>query len=138
MHQIHCLDAIRQEAYFDHYFGKLYPDRNPPEVHKLHLSHCIYYLLQNIMCTANTDIYTHVWTDTLPNPYPDFNINHKCRNFDKLLSWHDQHSVDESKFWILRKPEDHGPALNMKHKFKEIFGYFRTHEDDGSSGEELG
>jgi hypothetical protein len=138
MHQIHCLNAVRQEAYFNHYFGAVYPDGNTTELHKLHLSHCIYYLLQNIMCTASADVYTHTWTDTLPNPYPEFSVNHQCRSFDTLLDWHEKNGADEDLFWAMRKPDDYGPARNMTRKFKEIFNYYDTHEEDGNVGDEIG
>lgn len=65
-HQIHCLDALRREAYFEHYYGKHYPNgfNDKGEFHRLHLSHCVYLLLQNIKCSASMDVYTHIWTDT--------------------------------------------------------------------------
>ncbi|KAJ5741016.1 hypothetical protein N7493_000888 [Penicillium malachiteum] len=71
-HQIHCLDALRREAYWDHYYGSAYPgglnDTRP--IHRLHLSHCIYYLLQNVLCNANTAIYTHFWNGHGQAPFP--------------------------------------------------------------------
>lgn len=64
-HQVHCLDALRREAYFEHYYGKRYPGgwNDTTEMHRLHLSHCIEYLLHSVLCQASTDVYTHVWTD---------------------------------------------------------------------------
>lgn len=66
-HQIHCLDALRREAYFEHYYSETYPNgwNDTTEKHRLHLSHCIEFLLHNIMCQASTDVYTHAWTDTV-------------------------------------------------------------------------
>jgi hypothetical protein len=61
LHQIHCLDALRREANFDYYYGFAYPDglASTTQLHKLHLSHCTYLLLENIMCNANLEVYTH-------------------------------------------------------------------------------
>ena len=136
-HQIHCLDAIRREVYFDYYYGAHYPGgfNTTPEMHKLHLSHCIYYLLQNIMCTANSDVYTHFWTDTFSHPFPDFNINHRCRDFDTVLDWQRVNGVDNVAFTALKKPDDYGPAANMVRKFKEIHNWYQNHKDDGGPGE---
>ncbi|EKG18674.1 hypothetical protein MPH_04067 [Macrophomina phaseolina MS6] len=142
-HQIHCLDALRREAYFDHYYGDKYPTFNATtKLHKAHLSHCIYYLLQNIMCQANVDIYTHVWTDTILQPFPDFQISHKCKDFDAILDWQEQNSLDLHKFYKLRKPEGSGPALKMSSEFQELWkGYdFFNHDADhhGGSGDNIG
>ncbi|KAL3421692.1 hypothetical protein PVAG01_05848 [Phlyctema vagabunda] len=137
-HQIHCLDALRREVHFEHYYGKKYPNgyKDTTDFHRLHVSHCIHLLLQNIMCSANTDIYTHIWTDTLDHAFPDFNIQHQCKSFDKIVEWQSKNAIDEDRFVNLTRPNGY-PYRKMTHKFKEIHGWFTTHEDDGdfSSGE---
>lgn len=89
-HQMHCLDALRRETHFDHYYGVKYPGglNITTQMHRLHLSHCLWLLAQSIMCSANTDMYTHLWTDTMDHAFPDFNIEHKCKNYDDLLTCH--------------------------------------------------
>ncbi|KAE8352700.1 hypothetical protein BDV28DRAFT_165360 [Aspergillus coremiiformis] len=137
-HQIHCLDWLRREAHFDHYFGKKWPPGTPPsELHRTHVSHCIYILLQNLMCNANVDIYTHYWADAQLNAFPDFNVNHKCRDFDSILKWQEENSIDVDVFAAIRKPPDY-EARVMSHRFKELFGWFKSHPDDGSDSGEMG
>lgn len=133
-HQVHCLDAVRREAYFEHYYGSKYPGgyNTTSEMHKLHLSHCIYLLLQNIMCSANVDVYTHFWIDTTLNMFPDFNINHKCRSFDAILDWQEKNAVDAGTLAAIRKPDDYGPAHVMSSDFKKVHHWYDTHVDDGS------
>ncbi|KAF7194845.1 hypothetical protein HII31_03805 [Pseudocercospora fuligena] len=133
LHQVHCLNRLRKEIYKDDD-----GDWGRGEKEKLHLSHCIWYLLQNIMCTANYDVYTHIWTDTFDYPYPDFNIQKKCTNFDEIVKYQEQHSIDQRSFEGMRKPEEYGPPAKMVRKFKEIHGWFETHEDDGSEGDVIG
>ncbi|KAF1937139.1 hypothetical protein EJ02DRAFT_458958 [Clathrospora elynae] len=136
-HQIHCLDALRREAYFDHYYGDKYSNFNSTtKLHKAHLSHCIYYLLQNIMCQANVDVYTHVWTDTVLQPFPDFQIHHQCKNFDAVLDWQEHNSIDLHEFYRLKKPESYGPAMMMSSEFKELWkGFdFFNHDADQHEG----
>ncbi|KAG9195014.1 hypothetical protein G6011_00134 [Alternaria panax] len=138
-HQIHCLDALRREAYFDHYYGNKYSDYNSTtKLHKAHLSHCIYYLLQNIMCQANTDVYTHVWTDTVVQPFPDFQINHRCKNFDAILDWQEHNSIDLHQFYKMRKPEEYGEAIQMSEEFKDLWREyeFYNHDADHHNGGE--
>lgn len=136
-HQMHCLDALRREVFFDHYYGKKYPGgfNTTTEFHQLHLSHCTYLLMQNIMCNANTDVYTHIWTDTLTHPFPDFNIDHKCKNFDAVVEWQEKNAMDERAFVALTRPEGY-PYRKMTHKFKEIHGWqFGPEDVDDGSGE---
>ncbi len=137
-HQLHCLDALRREARFDHYYANRYPGgfNTTSGLHQLHLSHCVWLLAQNIMCSANTDVYTHIWTDTLEHPFPDFNIDHQCKDWDAILAWQQQNALDEDAFVALRRPEGY-PYRVMAHEFKEIHGWFLEHEDDGDfeSGE---
>ena len=45
-HKIHCLNGLRRDIYFDYYFLERYPDRKPSELHQIHTSHCLNYLLQ--------------------------------------------------------------------------------------------
>lgn len=137
-HLLHCLDALRREVHFEHYYGAQYPGgfNTTSEMHRLHLSHCVWLLAQDIMCTASTDVYTHLWTDTLEHPFPDFNVQHQCKNYDTIMAWQEQNAVDEDEFVALRRPEGY-PYRVMTHKFKEIHGWFSEHEDDGDfeSGE---
>ncbi|KAH6653026.1 hypothetical protein BKA67DRAFT_536728 [Truncatella angustata] len=136
-HQVHCLDALRREAYFEHYYGSVYGGYNETsEMHRLHLSHCIEYLLQGILCQANTDVYTHIWTDGVDRPFPDFSVNHQCRDYDAIKSWHDQNAVDVDNFVELRAPPD-AKVHRMSREFKDLHGWFETHEDTGSYGDEI-
>ncbi|CAN8099971.1 unnamed protein product [Discula destructiva] len=140
-HQIHCLDALRREAHFDHYYGQKYPNLNATNnLHKAHLSHCVYYLLQNIMCQASVDVYTHVWTDTLMQPFPDFQIEHKCRSFDAILDWQDNNALDLHEFYQLRRPSDSDP-LEMSAEFKELWAeyeFYNPEADHHHDGGQIG
>ena len=137
-HQIHCLDWLRREAYFDHYYGKKWPPGTPPsDMHRTHISHCTYLLLQNLMCNANVDIYTHYWADAQLNAFPDFSVNHKCRDFDTILRWQEEHSVDVDEFAAIRKPPE-AEARVMSHRFKELFGWYKSNPDDGSDSGVIG
>ena len=139
-HQLHCLDALRREARFDHYYAARYPGgfNTTSRLHQLHLTHCAWMLAQNIMCTATTDVYTHVWTDVLEHPFPDFKIEHQCKNYEAVLEWQRRSALDEEAFVGLRRPDGY-PYRVTTHEFKEAHGWFSTHEDDGdfTSGEIL-
>ena len=119
-HQIHCLNELRKEIHFDYYYGndsRLNGTKSAKtNEHAEHKKHCIHMLLQNLMCHADLDIITHNWvhyniTDQ-PNrpyaePFADFNVIKKCKDFDAILNWTEKHAVhDLAKRWKeLEMPE---------------------------------
>lgn len=55
-HQIHCLNTLRMNVNFMHYYGDIFPDGVPNAKHIEHVTHCQYALLQNIMCHSDVDV----------------------------------------------------------------------------------
>jgi hypothetical protein len=102
---------------YGYYYGA---DMVPDKLHNLHLSHCLNTLLENLMCTGNVDVYTHFWMDAQEHAFPDFNMNHKCRDFDAILAWQEDHAVSVEEFAKVRAPEG-GKVRIMGHEFKEVF-----------------
>ncbi len=100
------------------------------------MSHFVWLLMLNIMDSANTDVYTPIWTDTVDPPFPDFNIEHKYKDYGAVMEWQRRNALDENAFVDLRRPEGY-PYRIMTHKFKEIHDWFSTHKDNGDfeSGE---
>lgn len=45
------------------------------------------------MCIGDVGVVTFDWVEGLPNPYPDFNTWHQCRDFEKIFAWFDEHAV---------------------------------------------
>ena len=134
-HQIHCLNQLRKHLYFnyDYYYHGEHILYN-----ELHVGHCLHTLLQNLMCTGNVDVYPHFWADAQQNAVPDFSINHKCRDFEAILEWHDKHAVPLDEFGAIEIPEGKSPRI-MVHAFKEAFEWYdEEHPDDGDLGTALG
>jgi hypothetical protein len=71
----------------------------------VHLGHCVDMLLQNIKCTANTEVLTLSWMEEHSEPWPDFSINRQCGDFDLLLKWQEEHAIDYQKFDEMPVPE---------------------------------
>ena len=105
---------------FDYYFGSQFPDGKPDEAHRVHVSHCLHILLQNLMCHADVDIVTHRWLDVRLHPFPDFNVQKKCRDFDAVLQWQDENKVDFDRLMDIRKPEKVVP-IQTDDDFKRLF-----------------
>ncbi|KAL1864375.1 hypothetical protein VTK73DRAFT_5938 [Phialemonium thermophilum] len=137
-HQIHCLNTLRKNlrSNFPYYYGRDYPGDTPTDrFHDLHVSHCVNALLENLMCAANVDVYTHFWMDAQVHAFPDFYINHKCRDFDAILAFQEQHAVPVERFAEVRAPEGYKVHV-MSHEFKEVMHWYDDHPDDGILGGE--
>lgn len=48
------------------------------------------------MCTVDVGVFGQVWTyPDHPQPFVDFNTQHKCRNFEQLRQWAEQNQLAE-------------------------------------------
>jgi hypothetical protein len=77
---------------------------NPTEWHA-HLDHCTDMLRQKLMCDADANVVTYNWIKRHLAPKPNFNVQHQCRDYERLLQITAKQKLDGSKFengWILR------------------------------------
>ncbi|GFN17143.1 oxidase ustYa family protein [Aspergillus tubingensis] len=93
LHQLHCLNMLRQASYEDYYRDKPGPWEDSPQILRHHLDHCIDILRQKLMCDADVGILTYVWVKGHKDPFPDFNVHHKCRDFRAVKQWVGQHQL---------------------------------------------
>ncbi|KAF3318433.1 hypothetical protein TWF173_007841 [Orbilia oligospora] len=119
VHQIHCLNALRKAAFFKYYYDKKFVSR----LYWIHLSHCAGIVLQNLMCQANLDVITLNWVNTQKNPFPDFNVNKKCRDFGVIKKWQDEHMLGEELLKKIVRPKTYvelpAPIQNIMDAFEE-------------------
>lgn len=105
-HKIHCLDVLRKDIYSD-YYGK-----NDSPLWTNHVDHCIYILLEGLMCHPNLQVIPYVWMEGHPAPVPDFIQNERCWDFDTLVAWRRSHGH-------LNDRNYYGLYQNLRHKSKE-------------------
>jgi hypothetical protein len=90
-HQIHCLNEIRMYSYWSHYYGPRYGANttifDAPALHKYHLSHCLYILLQELQCRPSTSVDTFAFISKTHSPNVDVRIAKKCGSHEDLLDW---------------------------------------------------
>ncbi|KAI1108878.1 hypothetical protein F5Y14DRAFT_458896 [Nemania sp. NC0429] len=121
-HHLHCLKYIRQVLHPDYY------DTNTTDRDE-HVDHCIDDIRQALMCHADTSIVTFDWRG--PNwrrPWPNFNIDHTCVDWDALVDWtatrsfniFDQHSIVHPQLGVIFPMVDgkiemisHGPDMHI-------------------------
>lgn len=138
-HQIHCLDRVRRSLHwnFEHYYGSEFPSGTPVgNYHTSHVDHCVYVLLQNLQCAANVDVYPQFWMDAQDYVFPDFNIDHKCRDFDAILDWQEKNSVDVEELTKFGPGPD-SKVHSMSREFKELVRWYDDHPNDYVVGEEI-
>ncbi|KAF8539136.1 hypothetical protein BDD12DRAFT_839327 [Trichophaea hybrida] len=110
-HQLHCLvsnanphfvrsepynpqDMIRKFTYREYYQDRdpMFHKSNQQElVH--HKDHCVDILRQFLMCTGDVGLITYHKLEGRKDPMPDFSTMHKCRKFDNIVNWVEEHRV---------------------------------------------
>lgn len=99
LHHLHCLNLLRQSLYYNYdYYRELGEGafKNSEYVVRYHVTHCLDILRQQLMCTVDIGMLGQIWWNkTHPNAYPDFNTEHKCRNFEAVRKWAEEHQALE-------------------------------------------
>ena len=49
--------------------------------------HCIDALRQILICHGDISLVTFDWVEHDLHPFPNFNVNRECRNWDNILEW---------------------------------------------------
>jgi hypothetical protein len=68
-----------------------------------HIKHCIDIVRQEIMCTASLDVTVLSWTDVQSRPFPNFEMHRKCRRWEDIISYRDQHVLNDAKTALVNK-----------------------------------
>ncbi|KAI0475469.1 hypothetical protein GGR56DRAFT_515208 [Xylariaceae sp. FL0804] len=109
-HQLHCLNSLRKIIYGRYYDQVPGDHEKPKRHHEMHINHCMDILYQSITCSNNLNLITLHWAEGQPGPFPDMSINRQCVNFDKILQWRKENTIDMDQ-WIapgvMDKPEGH-------------------------------
>ncbi|TKA50314.1 hypothetical protein B0A49_11075 [Cryomyces minteri] len=119
LHHLHCLNLLRQSLYYNFdYYHKRGEGAfvNNDAILRFHVSHCLDILRQQLMCTVDIGVLGQVWWNKdEPTAYPDFNTEHRCRNFDVVRQWAEAHQApDEVPLDYLK------PPMDLDHVYAEI------------------
>jgi hypothetical protein len=90
MHQLHCVDFIRQGLYYNHeYYRNIHSIawvENQSAALKQHLAHCVDLMRQLVICEADNRV-----TGYLKSGPPDFATTKQCRNFEAVRDFAVEH-----------------------------------------------
>lgn len=82
---------MRQSLYYNYDYYKAQGRGafvNSDLVVRLHVSHCLDILRQQLMCSADTGVLGQVWwNQTNPQAFVDFNTKHQCKNYEDIRQW---------------------------------------------------
>jgi hypothetical protein len=120
-HQIHCLNLLRHLAWAEYDRDEQHGKKPYSELHWVHVSHCTDMLMQNIMCAGNTDVLTFNWMETQKWPFPDFFVNHQCRDFDTIVRWQEENALPLMMGRNLTRPPD-AKEIPAPDAYYELFG----------------
>ncbi|CAG8948117.1 unnamed protein product [Penicillium salamii] len=97
LHHLHCLNLLRQSLYYnyDYYHAKGEgPFVNDDYIVRRHVSHCLDIIRQELMCTVDTGVLGQIWIyPESPEPYVDFNTQHRCKNFEDVRGWAEKNQL---------------------------------------------
>lgn len=86
-----------------HSFKLIKQERNPADC----ADHCLDALRQFVMCKADVSILTYDWMPQFHRPWPNFEIQHKCANWDHIQDWAEAHSFDGFDERLVKHPNYH-------------------------------
>ncbi|ORY71450.1 tat pathway signal sequence [Pseudomassariella vexata] len=97
MHHLHCLNLLRKSLYFNfNYYKALggHEFKNEDGIFQLHVTHCLDTIRQVLICNVDTGVLGQVWVHPdKPSAFPDFNTEHKCKNYDDVRKWAEVHQA---------------------------------------------
>ncbi|CAA9959480.1 DUF3328 domain containing protein [Pyrenophora teres f. maculata] len=108
MHQIHCLDTLRENLWYNRDWYFVHQKQHPKlSVHKAHTNHCLNALRERLMCLSDVTFLPLVYIDREGWTLPDFERRHKCHNFDATREWAYKHKMSHAaaKYKKIAGPE---------------------------------
>jgi len=116
-HNLHCLNMVRERLFPSYYMNSSH-HRDGEDIQLGHINHCIDAIRQSLMCHGDIAIGTYSWKMDHPIPWPNFHIEHECRNWDRILEWAEKHHVPSLKGEILMHPIYGKSTQNNSEKFQ--------------------
>ncbi|CZR57154.1 uncharacterized protein PAC_07043 [Phialocephala subalpina] len=92
---------------YDYYCGLgEHEFENSPKILQMHVGHCLDFLRQQLMCTADIGLVPFVWVEGQPEPGADFSTKHRRKDFDAIRQWAKEKQVDEQQAKVkpVRRP----------------------------------
>lgn len=109
-HQLHCLKLFRQYIHPEYY------TINQTRLYS-HIDHCLDGMRQYIMCHADAAPNTYEWIPDYEHPWPIFETEHQCINWDSFHAWANKNSFDGFDPNLISHPDFH-PEMPLPYAYK--------------------
>ncbi|KUJ23672.1 uncharacterized protein LY89DRAFT_573258, partial [Mollisia scopiformis] len=109
-HLLHCLNMLRRSAWPEYY------NIAPSPWHTTHLSHCTYLLMQALTCQPSLNVITHNWVEGQRFPFPDFDIERKCVDYESVWEWNMERGIRYELLEGIVRPEGARVGLDPERK----------------------
>ncbi|KAK3293019.1 uncharacterized protein B0H64DRAFT_403324 [Chaetomium fimeti] len=86
-HELHCLMRFRWFLDPKYYANKTWEEQAADKAAMGHYRHCLWSLLESVLCNGDTSIRTFHWDPHMAAPKPDSPAERKCVNWDWLHNW---------------------------------------------------
>lgn len=86
--------SLWRAAYPEYYFRHDNYAQQHLEGWKEHIDHCADILRQKLMCDADSTLMTFNWLKGHELPHPNFNVQHTCRNYSRLVEMTRSYRID--------------------------------------------
>lgn len=102
MHQLHCLNKLRQGLEITYYHG----NRSLTQMYWEHMYHCLHLITQTVTCHADADPILWTWVENQEHADPVFSGNMMCRDFDGFKAWLEGTGFDVHNVWLVQREGD--------------------------------
>lgn len=130
LHQIHCLNHLRQAGHPEYY-------NLTSAAQRLHTDHCVRSLFDYLMCHVSWDVFNYYWVEGQARPQPDFTSARQCRDVEGMFDFYRAHDVSKDARVRYIVPGDDARYLPQD---PGMFPYFELAfqvENPGSPPDEL-
>ncbi|KAF9486942.1 hypothetical protein BDN71DRAFT_1459024 [Pleurotus eryngii] len=59
------------------------------------MSHCLYSILQSLMCASGVSLIVWKWDEEAGQSFPQGDVVHRCRDLDRIKEWALEHQLDD-------------------------------------------
>ncbi|KAG7285760.1 hypothetical protein NEMBOFW57_008054 [Staphylotrichum longicolle] len=91
-HELHCLMRFRWFLDPGYYANKTWEEQAADKFAMGHYRHCLWSLLESVLCNGDTSMRTFHWDPNKPAPKPDSLAERKCVDWEWLYDWTMEHS----------------------------------------------
>lgn len=97
-HTLDCLNFVRKFAF------RTYYNMTDDPANIQYFGQCLERVRQTTMCYGDISVSTYVWAEGHLIPFPNFRLEHECRDWNSLETWAMEHKLPPLGDELLKHP----------------------------------